>query len=82
MAVPRPVLMIIDDDPLITDTLHFVLSKYFDVCVAESHAQLKSLLLQQDAPPALALVDLGLPPSPHTPEEGFKVISALLAHSR
>ena len=81
MAVPRPVLMIIDDDPLITDTLHFVLSKYFDVCVAESHAQLKSLLLQQDAPPALALVDLGLPPSPHTPEEGFKVISALLAHS-
>lgn len=81
MAETRPVLMIIDDDPLITDTLHFVLSKYFDVCVAESHAQLKSLLLQQDVPPALALVDLGLPPSPHTPEEGFKVISALLAHS-
>ncbi|MGB4812648.1 MAG: sigma-54 dependent transcriptional regulator [Methylophilaceae bacterium] len=81
MAETRPVLMIIDDDPLITDTLHFVLSKYFDVCVAESHAQLKSLLLQQDAPPALALVDLGLPPFPHSPEEGFKVISALLAHS-
>lgn len=81
MSDARPLLMIIDDDPLITDTLHFVLSKYFDVCVAESHAQLKSLLLQQDAPPALALVDLGLPPSPHSPEEGFKVISALLAHS-
>ncbi len=81
MSETRPVLMIIDDDPLITDTLHFVLSKYFDVCVAESHAQLKSLLLQQDTPPALALVDLGLPPSPHTPEEGFKVITALLAHS-
>ncbi len=81
MSEARPLLMIIDDDPLITDTLHFVLSKYFDVCVAESHAQLKSLLLQQDAPPALALVDLGLPPSPHSPEEGFKVISALLAHS-
>ncbi|MDZ4141174.1 MAG: sigma-54 dependent transcriptional regulator [Methylotenera sp.] len=81
MAALRPVLMIIDDDPLITDTLHFVLSKHFEVCVAESHAQLKSLLLQRDEPPALALVDLGLPPSPHTPEEGFKVISALLAHS-
>lgn len=81
MAVLRPVLMIIDDDPLITDTLHFVLSKHFEVCVAESHAQLKSLLQQLDGPPALALVDLGLPPSPHTPEEGFKVISALLAHS-
>lgn len=81
MAALRPVLMIIDDDPLITDTLHFVLSKHFEVCVAESHTQLKSLLQQLDSPPALALVDLGLPPSPHTPEEGFKVISALLAHS-
>jgi len=81
MAALRPVLMIVDDDPLITDTLHFVLSKYFEVSVAESHTQLKSLLLQLDSPPALALVDLGLPPSPHTPEEGFKVISALLAHS-
>jgi DNA-binding NtrC family response regulator len=81
MAALRPVLMIIDDDPLITDTLHFVLSKHFEVCVAESYTQLKSLLQQLDTPPALALVDLGLPPSPHTPEEGFKVISALLAHS-
>jgi DNA-binding NtrC family response regulator len=81
MVALRPVLMIVDDDPLITDTLHFVLSKFFEVCVAESHAQVKSLLRQLDEPPALALVDLGLPPNPHTPEEGFKVISELLAHS-
>lgn len=81
MAALRPVLMIVDDDPLITDTLHFVLSKHFEVCVAESYTQVKSLLLQLDAPPALALVDLGLPPNPHLPEEGFKVIRALLAHS-
>lgn len=81
MAALRPILMIVDDDPLITDTLHFVLSKDFDVCVAESYVQLKSLLRQLDYPPALALVDLGLPPTPHTPEEGFKVISELLAHS-
>lgn len=81
MATLRPVLMIVDDDPLITDTLHFVLSKYFEVCVAESHSQLQSLLRQLDTPPALALVDLGLPPTPHTPEEGFKVIAELLTHS-
>ena len=81
MAALRPVLMIVDDDPLITDTLHFVLSKHFEVCVAESHAQVKSLLQQLDTPPALALVDLGLPPNPHVPEEGFKVIGALLSHS-
>jgi DNA-binding NtrC family response regulator len=81
MAEPRPVLIIIDDDPLITDTLHFVLSKHFEVCVADSRAQAKSLLRQLDEPPSLALVDLGLPPMQHKPDEGFKLIGELLAHS-
>lgn len=81
MADALPVLMIIDDDPLITDTLHFVLSKHFEVCVADSREQAKSLLRQLDEPPALALVDLGLPPMQHKPDEGFKVIGELLAHS-
>lgn len=81
MAALRPVLMVVDDDPLITDTLHFVLSKHFEVCVAESYMQVKSLLQQLEAPPELALVDLGLPPVPHLPDEGFKVISVLMAHS-
>lgn len=81
MTAQRPVLIIIDDDPLITDTLHFVLGKHFDVYVAESRTQAKSLLRQLDAPPSLALVDLGLPPFPHKPDEGFKVIGELLAHS-
>ena len=81
MAEQKPVLIIIDDDPLITDTLHFVLSKHFEVCVADSRAQAKSLLRQLDEPPLLALVDLGLPPMQHKPDEGFKMIGELLAHS-
>lgn len=81
MAVQDPVLIIIDDDPLITDTLHYVLGKYFDVYVAESRDQAKSLLRQLESPPSLALVDLGLPPVPHKPDEGFKMIGELLAHS-
>ena len=81
MADANPVLIIIDDDPLITDTLHFVLSKHFEVCVADSREQAKSLLRQLDEPPALALVDLGLPPMQHKPDEGFKMIGELLAHS-
>ena len=81
MNAQKPVLMIIDDDPLISDTLHFVLSLDFEVCVADSREQAKSLLRQLDAPPSLALVDLGLPPVPHKPDEGFKVIGELLAHS-
>ena len=78
----RPDLLIVDDDPLITDTLHFVLGKDYEVHVAESRAQVKSLLRQLDSPPALALIDLGLPPSPHRPDEGFRLIQELLAHSR
>jgi len=81
MVELSPVLIIIDDDPLITDTLYFVLSKHFDVCVADSRAQAKNLLRRLDAPPSLALVDLGLPPMQHKPDEGFKVIGELLAHS-
>jgi DNA-binding NtrC family response regulator len=81
MAVEKPRLILVDDDPLITDTLHFVLSEDFDVSVAESRNQAKSLLRQLDTPPQLALVDLGLPPVPHSPEEGFKLIGELLAHS-
>ena len=77
----KPELLIVDDDPLITDTLNFVLGKDYNVRVASSRAQVKSLLRQLDVPPALALVDLGLPPTPHRPDEGFRLISELLAYS-
>jgi DNA-binding NtrC family response regulator len=82
MTTPsKPQLILVDDDPLITDTLHFVLSNDFNVSVAESRSQAKSLLRQLENPPQIALVDLGLPPSPHTPDEGFKLIAELLAHA-
>ena len=44
----RPDLLIVDDDPLICDTLNFVFSRDFSVYVAESRAQVKSLLRQLD----------------------------------
>src|ERR1700693_4152809 len=77
----KPELLIVDDDPLITDTLDFVLGRDFTVYVAESRAQVKSLLQQLDRPPELALIDLGLPPTPHRPDEGFRLINELLALS-
>ncbi len=77
----KPELLIVDDDPMITDMLNFVLSKDFAVYVAESRAQVKSLLRQLDRPPQLALIDLGLPPTPHRPDEGFRLISELIAYS-
>ena len=77
----KPDLLIVDDDPLITDTLNFVLSRDFTVYVADSRSRVKSLLTQLDRAPQLALIDLGLPPTPHRPDEGFRLISELIAHS-
>ena len=47
----KPDLLIVDDDPLITDTLNFVLSRDFSVYVADSRAQVKSLLRRLDHAP-------------------------------
>src|SRR5262245_43503410 len=77
----KPDLLIVDDDPLITDTLNFVLGRDFTVYVADSRTRVKSLLTQLDKAPQLALIDLGLPPTPHRPDEGFRLISELIAHS-
>jgi DNA-binding NtrC family response regulator len=77
----RPALLVVDDDALITDALAFALGADFEVYACESRAAAIELLRQLDAPPPLALVDLGLPPAPHAPDEGFQLIADLLAHS-
>jgi DNA-binding NtrC family response regulator len=77
----KPALLIVDDDPLITDALAFALGAEYTVYLCDSRAHAIELLRQLDAPPPLALVDLGLPPTPHSPDEGFRLIGDLLAHS-
>src|SRR5487761_2135989 len=77
----KPTLLIVDDDPLIADTLAYALGKDFDVMVSDSRKNAVSLVRRQNTPPQLALVDLGLPPLPHRPDEGFALIAELLAHS-
>jgi DNA-binding NtrC family response regulator len=77
----KPALLVVDDDPLITDTLAFALGTDFEVLACDSRANAVALLRQLPEAPRLALVDLGLPPSPHTPDEGFALIGDLLAHS-
>ncbi|HUQ24051.1 MAG TPA: sigma-54 dependent transcriptional regulator [Burkholderiales bacterium] len=77
----RPGLLVVDDDPLITDTLAFALGADYEVFACDSRAHAIELLRQLPSPPPLALVDLGLPPVPHSPDEGFQLIADLLAHS-
>ncbi len=77
----RPVLLIVDDDQLITDTLTFALGADFEIHACESRRHAIDLMRQLPDAPQLALVDLGLPPRPHAPDEGFALIADLLAHS-
>jgi DNA-binding NtrC family response regulator len=76
-----PSLIIVDDDPLIREGLAAAFSNAFDTHQAESRVAAIDLLRQLPEPPQLALIDLGLPPVPHRPDEGFHLIAELLAHA-
>jgi len=73
--------MIVDDDVLIREGLAVAFHDDFKIYQADSRAAAIDLLRTLSAPPQLALVDLGLPPTPHRPDEGFYLIAELLAHS-
>jgi len=77
----KAVVLIVDDDPLIADTLGYFLSRDYTVLTATRRKEAINLLRQEDTTPAVALIDLGLPPTPHAPDEGFALIAAILAHS-
>lgn len=74
-------LLIVDDDPLIADTLGYFLGRDYTVSTASTRAEAVGLLRDGKHAPALALIDLGLPPTPHRPDEGFALIADILAHA-
>lgn len=71
-------LLFIDDDPLIVESLSLALADEFTVQAAESREMTLDLLRKTGDIPSIALLDLGLPPQPHHPDEGFKLIKELL----
>ena len=76
----KPRLLLVDDDPLVAESLAYALGGDFDVAAA-GHRQGAVDLLRAGLVPDLALIDLGLPPVAHLPNEGFKLIGDLLAHA-
>lgn len=80
MTAPRLRLLIVDDDPLIQETLGFLLRQHFELLCAADRSEAITHL--REGPVAdLALVDLGLPPTPHRPDEGLNLIGELLDHN-
>lgn len=80
--VCKPELLLVDDDNLIADSMALALEDDYRVIFAENRMQAKSLLQKMAVPPALALVDLGLPPKQHLPDEGFTLIAELLSRNQ
>ena len=76
----KPRLLLVDDDPLISESLAFALAGDYEVERAEDRPAAVERL-REGLKPDLALIDLGLPPVAHLPNEGFKLIGDLLAHS-
>ncbi len=74
----KPGLLLVDDDPLIRDSMGFLLRPMFEVHLAETRREAGEALHDLQPQPSIALVDLGLPPKPHDPSEGFALISDLL----
>lgn len=72
-------ILLVDDDPLITEGLGFVLRKHYQLITADSRHQAMEKINQLENLPSLALIDLGLPPCPHKPDEGFALIRELLS---
>ncbi len=75
----KPTLLIVDDDPLIVESLGFMLGQYYHVVAAGTRDAVRHQLAELVHCPDMALVDLGLPPFPHKPEEGFELIKELIS---
>ena len=75
----KPRLLLVDDDALIRESLAYALAPDYEVTHAgDREGAVRAL--RGGFVPDLALIDLGLPPVEHLPNEGFKLIGDLLAH--
>ncbi len=70
----KPTLLLVDDDAIIADSLEYVLSEEYQVERACDRQSSFALIDKMADSPSLALVDLGLPPNTHQPDEGLAVI--------
>lgn len=70
-------LLIVDDDEEIRTQMKWALAKDYEVLLAGDRTSATELF--QSARPPVVLLDLGLPPSPGTPDEGLAALSELLS---
>ena len=73
----KPRLLIVEDDEDIRTQMKWALGSDYELVTAGDRAG--ALAVLRAARPTVTLLDLGLPPRPNSPEEGFAVLSEFLA---
>src|SRR3989442_3326470 len=73
----RERLLIIEDDEDIRTQLTYALQDEYTVSVAGDRTRAAAAV--QEAPPEIVTLDLGLPPTPDTAEEGLRALEDILA---
>jgi len=72
----KPTILIVDDDENLRTEMRWSLVDDYEVLQAEDRAT--AMELYREERPLVTLLDLGLPPSPNTPEEGLRTLSEIL----
>ena len=74
----KPRILIVDDDEAITQQLSWTLSEDYDVLTANDMqtAVRRATLFE----PMVSILDLHLPPHPHSPEVGLRLLEYIKAH--
>ena len=75
MALPK--LLVVEDDEALRIQLKYALQGDFALAFAEDRFQALAAAAA-DVKPLVVLLDLGLPPSPNTADEGLKTLEELL----
>jgi len=75
-AAPRPVLLVVEDDPNLGRQLRWAYENYEVVIATDRGGAIDALRLHE---PAVVTLDLGLPPDPDGTAEGFATLAEILA---
>jgi two-component system NtrC family response regulator len=75
MGTRRPPLLIVEDDPALQTQMRWAFEQYEPVTASDREEALTQIRRHQ---PAVVTMDLGLPPQPDDPSEGFKLLQEAL----
>ena len=73
----KPTILIVEDDEDIRTQMKWALAPDYEVALAENRAEALAAFTANS--PSVTVLDLGLPPCPHQPDEGMATLDSILA---